>query len=144
MRLVPELVPLTTWYTNVRSVLSRAEWDVLRREVYRRAGYVCEICGGHGSKHPVECHEVWEHNLKSGVQKLVGMRALCPLCHEVKHIGRASMNGRFDVVCRHMQKVNGCSAQVVSDVVRMAFEKWEMLSKRVWELDLAWLDEFRR
>ena len=51
-RLTVELVPRTCWLSNVRTLLSRLEWDTLRRLVYVRAGYQCEVCGGRGDRHP--------------------------------------------------------------------------------------------
>jgi len=57
-RLTVELVPSTCWYTNVRSNVSKAVWDRLRRRVATDAGKSCEICGGRGGRWPVECHEV--------------------------------------------------------------------------------------
>ena len=41
-----ELIPKCTWGINVRTKLSKDQWDVIRKYVYREAGYVCEICGG--------------------------------------------------------------------------------------------------
>jgi 5-methylcytosine-specific restriction endonuclease McrA len=83
-----ELVPKTSWCKNLRNELTQEDWDVLRKEAYRRAGYECEICGGRGEKWPVECHERWEYDDAANVQSLSGLVALCPKCHRVKHIGR--------------------------------------------------------
>lgn len=49
-RLAVELVPRSSWYSNVRSHVSDAEWDRLRKPVYQRAGSRCEICGGRGPR----------------------------------------------------------------------------------------------
>jgi 5-methylcytosine-specific restriction endonuclease McrA len=43
-----ELVPKTAWYTNVRSNVSKKEWDRIRKKSYQNAGHVCEICGDTG------------------------------------------------------------------------------------------------
>ncbi len=59
VQLTIELVPSTSWYNNVRSIVTRAQWDKLRAIVYDKAWHLCEICEGVGPKHPVECHEVW-------------------------------------------------------------------------------------
>jgi hypothetical protein len=93
-RLTIELVPRTCWFSNVRDQVPRGDWDRIRREVYERAGKRCEVCSGRGSRHPVECHEVWEYDETAHVQRLVRMIALCPACHEVKHIGLAGLKGR--------------------------------------------------
>ena len=54
-RLTIELVPSTCWFSNVRSNISKQDWDRLRKETYKKANYRCEICGGVGRNHPVEC-----------------------------------------------------------------------------------------
>lgn len=59
-RLTIELVPKTCWFSNVRDRVSRQDWDRIRSQVYEQADRRCEVCGGRGSRHPVECHEVWE------------------------------------------------------------------------------------
>ena len=38
-----ELVPSTSHYTNVRTILPKKEWDRLRKESYKKANYKCEI-----------------------------------------------------------------------------------------------------
>ena len=67
MRLTIELVPESCWYSNVRSEVSKATWDVLRKAAYKKAGYVCEICGGKGPTYPVACHEMWSYDMDKGV-----------------------------------------------------------------------------
>ena len=103
-RLTIELVPRTSWYSNVRSNVSEAEWDRLRRPVYHRAGSRCEICGGRGQKHPVECHEVWLYDDAAGIQRLVDLIALCPSCHGVKHLGRSHVKGGGDEAIEQLDK----------------------------------------
>ncbi len=82
-----ELVPQSVFYDNVRALLTQSQWDVVRKQVYSQAYYVCQICGGVGPKHPVEAHEIWQYDDKLLTQTLVGMVGLCPSCHQVKHIG---------------------------------------------------------
>ena len=57
--ILPELVPAPSWYINLRALLPKEEWDRLRRDCYDRAGNRCQVCGGRGSKWPVECDEHW-------------------------------------------------------------------------------------
>ena len=104
-----ELIPKCTWGINVRTKLSKEQWDVIRKHVYREAGYVCEICGGEGPKWPVECHEKWEWDEATLVQRLVGFVALCPSCHGVKHMGhsqRALSKTALGKLYRHQRVVN--------------------------------------
>ena len=143
MKLTIELVPKTTWLTNLRSHLTQAQWDVVRKKCYSKAGYRCEICAGKGNKHPVECHETWDFS--EGKIKLIGLIALCPSCHEVKHIGLAGIRGRGEIALRHFMKVNGVKRDVAEQYVREAFALYHERSKREnWELDVQYLEEYRK
>lgn len=86
-KLSVELIPMTSWYSNVRSNVTSKQWDIIRKDTYKKANYKCEICGGKGMTHSVECHEIWDYDEKTKLQKLVRFIALCPNCHKVKHIG---------------------------------------------------------
>lgn len=101
-----ELVPKTAWYKNLRAELTKDEWENVKRKTFIMANYVCEICGGRGSAHPVECHEVWKYDIDAKVQTLVRTIALCPACHEVKHFGLANLKGRFKIAMNHLIKIN--------------------------------------
>ncbi len=138
-QLTIELVPQTAWFSNVRSMVSKTDWDTLRKEAYKKANYKCEICCGVGSKHPVECHEIWQYENDNYIQKLMGLIALCPSCHEVKHIGLATVRGRQDIAKGHLAKINNWSHEQVNQYVDKQFEKWQQRSKYEWEIDLDWL-----
>jgi hypothetical protein len=140
MLLTLDLVPATTWYDNLRSRLRPAEWDRLRRATYAAAGNVCEVCGGKGRRHPVECHEIWQYDEDARVQRIAGLVALCPACHEVKHFGRAQAIGRGDVAIRHLMRVNRWTVEQAMDHIRDSFEAWSRRSQVEWTLDLSWLD----
>jgi hypothetical protein len=140
--LTVELVPRTCWFSNLRSELSQDEWDRLRRPVLERAGRRCEVCGQRGTAHPVECHEVWEYDDERLVQRLVGLVALCPACHEAKHMGYASSVGRGGQARAHLARVNGWSMDDVELYLEMQFEQWSRRSQHEWSLDLSWLRRF--
>ena len=88
-KLTVELVPKTCWWSNLRSLADRATWDRIRRQAYRQAEYRCEVCGGTGLRNRLECHEVWQYDETTRTQVLARMIALCPACHEIKHLGLA-------------------------------------------------------
>ena len=140
-KLTVELVPETCWYSNVRSNVPRAEWDHLRKLVYAAAGHRCEICGGHGRQHPVECHEVWEYDDERHVQRLARMVALCPRCHEVKHFGRAQMEGNERRALRWLKEVNGWTEAEAIHHVQAATFAWRERSRHEWELDISFLED---
>jgi hypothetical protein len=137
VRLTIELVPSTCWFSNVRSAVSTEEWDLIRHLVYRQAGHRCEVCGSRGPQHPVECHEIWHYDDEQLVQRLAGMTALCPACHEVKHIGFAGVRGRRDQAARHLAAVNGWTAEQTAAYIDDVFAVWASRSERRWALDLT-------
>ncbi len=136
-----ELVPQTAWFSNLRSELSKEWWDKLRKEAYRQAGYQCEICGGRGEKWPVECHEKWAYDDQKKIQTLLGLVALCPSCHRVKHIGLATMQGKLPEAVDHLMLVNDMTekeaVQCVGDAIAVNTER----SRFEWTMDITWLEE---
>lgn len=138
-RLTVELVPRTAWYTNVRSNVSAAQWNRCKKFVRDRSGDKCEICGGRGQRWPVECHEKWLYDDERHIQVLTGLIALCPSCHECKHVGFAELRGRLPRVKAHLGKVNGWSPTDVSRYLIQCFDLWDQRSRFNWELDTSWL-----
>lgn len=144
MKLSIELIPQTTFFKNLRSLLTPEEWDKIRKGCYKKANYKCEICEGKGPKHPVECHETWEYDEENGIQKLVGLIALCPDCHEVKHIGYATIRGRQAQAVAHFCKINECTQEDAEDYMESVMETWSNRSEMEWQLDVSLLDELKK
>jgi len=140
-RLTIELVPKSCWYTNVRSNVTRAEWEICKRLVRDRSNDRCEVCGGRGTRWPVECHEIWDYDDEECVQRLAGLTALCPRCHEVKHIGRAEAMGHLNRALAHLATVNGWVPAVAAMYAADAFAVWRTRSKFAWTLDISYLSE---
>lgn len=141
-----ELVPASSWGQNLRSIIPQEEWDRLRKDCYQRYWYRCAICGGKGEKWPVECHEKWEYELDKGKgkgkQTLIDLVALCPACHQVKHIGLTTVKGKKDEARRHMAMVNNWPLEVVDAAIKGAYEVWQERNKFEWELDCQVDDEY--
>lgn len=135
-----ELVPQDTWGRNARSAVSRREWDLIRRATYRRAGHMCEICGGAGEDHPVEAHEIWHYDDLHKTQTLEGLQALCPACHQVKHFGKASADGRAEEVAAHLADVNGWGPLHAELYVKQQFARWKHRSQFAWTVDMGPLE----
>lgn len=132
-KLTIELVPSTAWFYNLRSILSVSDWDALRHKCYAQASSVCQICGGKGDRWPVECHEIWMYDDTRQLQTLTGLIALCPKCHQVKHIGLAMVRGKTKEVMNHLQKVNEWNAKQTAECVRLAFAVHQKRSLHLWE-----------
>jgi hypothetical protein len=137
-----ELVPKTAWYSNVRSNVSSTVWDKIRREQYAIAGNKCEICND--AKGYLECHEIWQYNEETWVQKLIGLVALCTNCHKVKHAGLARIKGEEGVVIKQLMKVNKMSSQEAKNYIEGAFEVWRKRSSHIWMLDISYLKKVKK
>jgi hypothetical protein len=141
MPLTVELVPKGQWGANLRSVLPKADWDRLRKAQYKKAGYVCEVCGGKGPRHPVECHEIWYYDDETNTQRLDGLVALCPTCHAVKHLGRTFAIGQGTRALNHLMRVNEWNQTDAEYYVEAVFEKWSQRSQHTWTLDISWIEQ---
>lgn len=139
-KLTIELVPKTAWFSNVRSHVTATTWKKISTHFSSLSLQRCAICGGAGRAHPVECHEVWHYNDVRHVQTLVNMTALCPSCHQVKHIGLAQVRGRGPQATQHLMKVNQWPMPIAQSYINNVFELWHQRSKFNWDIDLKYLE----
>lgn len=137
-----ELVPRTSFCSNVRSLVTDETWDILRRQTYRKANYLCEICGGKGNEWPVECHEIWRYNDNDHVQLLKGLQALCPNCHRVKHMGFATISDKAEEAKQHLMKVNGWTSWEIDLYLTQVWKVWEERNKIIWRLNVDVLRQY--
>ena len=140
-----ELIPAACWGKNLRMLLSQDEWDVIRRVVYQRANYLCQVCNGHGEHHPVEAHEVWRYNKRKKLQTLVRIIALCPECHMVAHAGRTIHMGDMTIeeVRKRLSKVNKWSRKQVIEHERIMIDRYHKRSEiEDWEIDISKKEEY--
>ena len=141
LRLNFELVPDSCWYSNLRSILSPAQWDIVRREAYSRAGGRCMICGAPAKR--LEAHEQWSYDEQNHIQKLENVVAVCKSCHEVIHIGRTQLTGGEERASEHFMKVNGCTYAEYRKALgeaNAAHRRRNLVPE--WKLDLSWLLSF--
>lgn len=137
-----DLVPRSAWLSNLRSELTSAEWDLVRKKTYRQAGFVCQACGGQGPKHPVECHERWSFSTAEAVQTLAGLVALCPACHEATHYGLARVRGREAFARAQLLRVNAWTVAQLNAHVNEAMATYRRRSEIHWTLDTRWLLDY--
>lgn len=142
LKLQIELVPQGCWFTNVRSNVTKKEWDFIRKHTYVDAGCRCEICNGVGSRHPLECHEVWSYDTEKKIQKIEKLQALCPACHEVKHFGFAVSRGFRERAFGHFIGINSLSVKEANEIIPAVFEQWNDRCFINWNLNLDILKNF--
>lgn len=136
--LLPELIPYSMHYKNVRAILSPDNWHNVAKITYKNSNYKCDICNTKGK---LECHEIWHFDDKNLRQKLVGLTSLCPDCHRVKHIGLAKKMGYYKSTIKHMAKVNGISVAKAERYVEYA-EIEVKKRKGDYALDLTYLNKY--
>ena len=141
-----ELVPKTSWYNNVRSKVSKEEWDIIRKKAYNHSNYVCEICSDHGLnqgfQHPVECHEIWKFDNIKQIQTLIGFISLCPLCHKVKHIGLTKIKGEEKLAINQLIKVNNIGERTAKSYIYESLKIWKQRNKYNWKVDISYIKEY--
>ncbi len=133
-----EMVPEECWYSNLRSVLKPNEWDIVRRDAYRRAKGRCSVCGRAVQR--LEAHERWSYDESRALQKLETVVALCRNCHEVVHISRTQLVGRGAEAMEWFMKVNECSQMDFHAALGQANEEY-LRRNRIegWVTDISWL-----
>lgn len=144
--LVFELIPQVMHRKCVRAVLPNDIWRLLRKITIEGDGKRCGECG---STLQMECHEVWRY-LPPGagdlwgrhVMKLVGLRALCHLCHLGKHIGYALRNpALYRQVKEHLTRLYKLPESVFFQLEQLAFaEVAELNTAGARALDLTYLN----
>ena len=145
-RLKIELVPETAWWSNVRSNVSRAEWELCKRYAKAKTNAVCIICGdsglNQGWRYAVEAHEIWDYDDDDQVQTLVDIDPLCPRCHQCKHLGRSrsTMDLReWTQLIEHFQKVNDYTDWDTERAIVLAFKQHHDRGTMPWTLEVGFL-----
>jgi hypothetical protein len=140
LKLTIELVPSTTWYNNIRKVLTQSQWNKIRKQAISESNNKCFICGSVPKS--LDCHELWEYDEVNKIQTLKGFIALCKSCHLVKHIGMAGIlaaQGQIDIenIIQHFMVVNNCSREVFEKHKQEAFQEWNKRSRTKWKVDFG-------
>lgn len=137
-KLMFEAMPQKAWYQNLRTVLRTKDWDSLRHEAYAEANGKCQICGA--IQETLDAHEVWDFDLSTKTQKLMGIKAVCKKCHLVLHYGRAQKIGRAQEADLHFMEVNNCE---IEDLHEAQLECVTLYNERNkienWNLDITYL-----
>jgi hypothetical protein len=146
LKLNPELIPKTCWYSNVRDHVTKSQWDIIRKHVYARAGHKCVICNGHGKEqgfnHRVEAHETWDYNHRNNTQTLTNILSLCPECHRCMHLGLAKVKGWYDRSMEWLAEINNMNPDEAHFLSECAFADFNNRSNYEWSLNLDYLAEY--
>jgi hypothetical protein len=134
-----DLIPVSSWYNNVRSAVSQEDWRRISQMVRYRAGWRCEVCdlGLSRDRDLLDAHERWNFDPHTRVQRLVRLISLCAVCHTATHFGFASLTGEAEAALRHLQRVNDWTPHQARRHVETARARARRLSRTTWTLDLS-------
>lgn len=136
-----EILPDGCWGSNLRTILSKKQWDFIKKDAKIRAQGKCVICGKKTDK--FDAHERWVFDEENGVQILQDVIAICKDCHSTIHIGRTQLLGNVERAENHYIKVNGCSyAEMRADLGKANEEHKRRNLVSEWKLDISWLKRF--
>ncbi len=136
-----ELVPDSCWYSNLRSILSKEQWDFIKKDAKNKANGKCTLCGR--KTNMLDAHEVWSYDEDNAIQKLEDVIAVCKDCHSVIHIGFTQLKGNIERAEDHYMKVNKCTYTQMKKALGAANEEHQRRNKIAeWQLDLTWLKKF--
>jgi len=147
--LVFEPIPHAMRHKCVRAVLPVDIWRLLCKMTIDDSGKRCAQCGACDQ---LECHEVWDYSSVPGadgvfrhVMKLIGLQALCHLCHVGKHIGFARTDPhQYRRVKTHLQAVYGLTEREFNIREQQAVDRVAELNRAgPRSLDLTLLNEDR-
>ena len=60
--------------------VSSAEWKELRKQIYKRDNYTCQICGKHCKKQEIQAHHIIPYHISKD-NNLTNLITLCFVCH---------------------------------------------------------------
>lgn len=142
LKLTVELIPSSSWGSNLRAILKPKMWEDVRKKVYQKNNFKCSICR---EKIKLQAHEIWQFEDTTKVQKLVNIVPLCYMCHMVKHIGFASLRGGMvtnERLIRHFMQVNKCDRITYQNHLKKVIKDFEDRSHYEWQLNLDKLKDF--
>lgn len=138
-KLLPELVPSTVFYTNIRSFIYPMYWSRISLDVREKNNFHCEICGeDFNNQHSrLHCHEVWRYDDEHHMIYLDKLQSICYKCHSVKHIGYQMIQGdeAFELALLHMMKINSIDKDTAIDLINKVFEIHTERSQHQWKFD---------
>lgn len=136
----PNLIPKPLWGVNLRKVLTPTRWSQVATKVKKNCNYTCMCCkrtlANLKSKKEFHAHELWIYDQVKLTATLQDIICVCSSCHDVIHIGRSSIKGKYKKSLSHLMKVNMWSEQDAKLFIEASFELWSQLSTKKWTLKI--------
>ena len=139
-----DLIPESSWCKNLRNHIGQTKWNKIGIESCERVKGLCEICGATETRR-LDCHEIFEYDEETKIQKLTGFMSLCRKCHQVIHFENTRLRateGNFELepFIEHFMKVNNCDRKTFDEHRTKALDIWRKRNKVEWSVDLGGFD----
>ncbi|GAB0154543.1 hypothetical protein [Marinobacterium sp. BA1] len=155
-----DLIPATSWGGSLSNLLTKSSRDKLRHPLIEEHHNICEICGKRFET--LDVHEIWDYkdptpeeieasNEKTrqekeayypiGIQRLVGLVAICKSCHLCFHLGLARVQDRYDDTIDRLRDVNGWTQAEVEQYTHELEYRFKCRSEYLWALDLSYCQD---
>lgn len=130
----PQPLPRTTIGMTLKVMIEPTDWEGLKREIMKHAGYRCRVCGGRGANTPVDVDEVWAYDDQTATQRLTTVLALCQSCCDVHRWNRRQGTAQAAAIA-HLAWVNRWSQDKAKDEADQAVGLAELRSRTRWSID---------
>lgn len=135
LRVRPELVPKPLWRRSGANLLSRQDWDSIRRPELERARHCCAICSTPGPG--LICHEQWVYDDDLKTATLSGFEIHCKNCDLVTHMGRAKAHDMWDQAVVQFCSINRATPSHAEAAYREAIVLWRKRNQASWSVRVA-------
>lgn len=149
LKLTIELIPFDSFEKNLRFLLSKNDWDTIRKFIYKKFKYECGICKAKNTI--LSAHEEWEYKITNaiknkGTQKLKKIWSLCTDCHYIKHIAFAdelARQGKLDMnrLVEHFIKVNNCNEDTFIKHYNESVKYWNEIANIKFKLNIKYIEK---
>lgn len=133
--LAVEMTPRSVSGKSLATMLTTDEWDSIRHDVYTKYNHMCAHCATPADRVNV----LWDYNMDTRVQSLVGIEANCPQCGLTTHYQAVNTPQTDDMVHQHLMQTNGWTLAQVETHLKEVLALNEARSAVTWTMDASWL-----
>lgn len=132
-----ELIPISARKQNIRTLTNKSAWRRLQSITFTRANFQCQVCGARPEKGRLHCHESWQYDDETWVQKIGSLVALCDECHEVVHIDLAADLGHGSRAYERLRLISKLPAPLIDEDLWERFLLQKRRSEHDWKIDIS-------
>ena len=133
--LTVKLTPRSVSGKSLATMLTADEWDGIRHDVYAKYSHTCPHCSAPADRANV----LWDYNMNTRIQSLVGIEANCPQCGLASHYQAVKTDQTDDMVHQHLMQINGWTVAQVQEHLAEVLAEYEARSALTWTMDASWL-----